>query len=350
MGRKPPKPDARIGEAAVMQAEIGMRAQEASERFSQLQLDQSQEYLDWMQGRAAVTDGWAADDRGRYEDTFVPLQDRFIDEAQNYASDERKEAASTEAVADVRQQFALGRQQRTRQNAAMGVNPNSGRSQSQSNRAQTTEALASAGAANGARRRIESEGRGLRAQAINLGAGLAVNPATSMGMGTSAGGTGMSAAMNGISGANAMTAGGASAAMSGQQGMINGLNTQFNQQMAGYEANNAFWGDIAGAAGTAVGFKMMSSKEYKTNKRKPMSVLDAVRDMPVEEWEYKRGMGDGGGKKHVGPYAEDFQKATGLGNGKEINVIDAVGITMGAVQELAAKVDKMDAPKQRATA
>ena len=39
----------------------------------------------------------------------------------------------------------------------------------------------------------------------------------------------------------------------------------------------------------------------------------------------------GAGGEHIGTYAQDFQNATGLGDGKSINVIDALGVTMGAV-------------------
>jgi hypothetical protein len=350
MGSKPPKPDPRIGIAAMRQAEIANRAQVAAEGFAERQLGMAAEYQKFMLDQAAVTNGWAAEDRARYTNTFVPLQDDWIAEAQAYDSPERKAMAADEAVADVRQQFALGRQQNERQMAAVGVNPNSGRYQSSANRMQTTEALAAAGGANAARRRAEDTGRSLRASAINMGSGLAVNPGTSMGLSNSAGSTGMNAGMNGVSSAAGMVAGGAQTAMQGQSGIMNGLNMQYQNQMNAWSARQNQIGSALGAVGQVAGFAMMSSKDYKTAKRKPMSVLDAVRDMPVEEWEYKKGMGDGGGKKHIGPYAEDFQKATGLGNGKEISIIDAIGVTMGAVQELAAKVDNMAAPKRAAAA
>lgn len=341
MGSKPPKADPRIGQAALKMAETGAQAQRDANEIAQQQLNMGREYQSYMMDRAAITDGWAAEDRSRYTDTFVPLQDDWIAEATAYDSPERKAMAADEAVADVRQQFALGRQQTQRQEASMGVRPGSGRSRSSANRMQATESLGAAGAANAARRATEATGRELRATSINMGAGLAVNPGTSMGMGTAAGSTGMSAAAAGINSAGGSIMGGANAAMAGQRGMMDGLNMQFNQKMAGYEAKNAFMSDIAGAAGTVAGYAMMSSKDAKTNKTKAMSSLDAIKKMPVEEWEYKHGMGDGGGKRHVGPYAEDFQKATGLGNGKEISIIDAMGVTMGAVQELAGKVDKL---------
>ena len=64
--------------------------------------------------------------------------------------------------------------------------------------------------------------------------------------------------------------------------------------------------------------------------------------MPVDEWQYKRGVADGGKQRHVGPYAEDFKRETGKGDGKTIPVVDAIGTTMGAVKELSAKVDRLD--------
>lgn len=71
--------------------------------------------------------------------------------------------------------------------------------------------------------------------------------------------------------------------------------------------------------------------------------------MPVEEWTYKQGVADEG--RHIGPYAEDFQAATGKGDGKTINLMDAVGVNMKATQELSQKVEQVaDAVSQLAGA
>ncbi|CAJ0860523.1 hypothetical protein AMST5_01310 [freshwater sediment metagenome] len=61
--------------------------------------------------------------------------------------------------------------------------------------------------------------------------------------------------------------------------------------------------------------------------------------MPVEAWKYKEGEGDGG--EHVGVMAQDFKRETGLGDGKSIHVVDALGVAMGAIQELAEKVESL---------
>jgi hypothetical protein len=84
-------------------------------------------------------------------------------------------------------------------------------------------------------------------------------------------------------------------------------------------------------------------------------VVKAIRTMPVDRWRYKPGAGLAAHKRasegkativpdaaeHVGPYAEDFQKRFGVGDGKTINVIDAIGVTFAAMKGLAKEVDKL---------
>ena len=302
-----PKPDKRIGEAAMKSAELGER------------------YLELMQGQAGITNQWALEDRARHRNVFQPLEDQMIRDAQDAMSPERRAAMASEAVADVRQQSALGRQMQTRQLSALGVNPASGRFGADVQRGQTAEALAAAGAANQARRQSEAIGDSKMANIVNMGRGMAVNPATSMSLSNNASAQGFGGAMGGYN----------------QQGSL--LTSQHNSQMQAWQANQQMMGGIGQGVGMVLGaMPFTSSKDTKTKKKKALNVLDAVKGMPVEEWEYKAGMGDGGGRKHVGPYAEDFQKATGLGNGREISVIDAVGVNMGATQELASQVDRLE--------
>lgn len=310
MGKSAPKADPRIGDAAMLAAQTG------------------QEYLTFMQGQAATANDWAAEDRSRAIGVFQPMEDRFIREASSYDSPERKAAAASEAVADVRQQTAAAEDARLRRDAAMGVQPGSGRARATERAADTATALASAGAGNMARRQTEATGEAMRGNAINLGKGLAVNPATSLGLANGAASAGFSGAQQGYQ----------------TQGSL--LNTQYQQQMQSWEAKNGMAMGIGGALGNLVGaFAIPSSKTFKTDKRKEIGILDAVKKMPVERWNYKPGAGDGG--EHVGPYAEDFKAATGLGDGKSINVVDAIGVNMGATKELAKTVDKLAATVSR---
>lgn len=309
-GGDAPSPDPRIGEAAVMSAQIG------------------QDYLTFMRSQADITNQWAAEDRTRSLSTFRPLEDAYIAEAQAYDSPERKAAAASEAVADVRQQSAMAADQNQRRLSAMGVRPDSGRSTETARKTATATGLAAAGASNMARRRVEGQAEAMRANSINMGKGLAVNPATSMGLSNNANASGFQGAMN------------------GQQQMGSLLNTQYQQQMQQWQANQSASASLFGGLGNIAGLMIASSKDVKTDKRKTRGVLDAVNKMPVEEWTYKDGVADGG--RHVGPYAEDFKAATGKGDGKSIPVVDAIGVTMGAVQELSQKVDKLEGKKPKA--
>ncbi len=103
-------------------------------------------------------------------------------------------------------------------------------------------------------------------------------------------------------------------------------------------------GQIGGAIlanpGTLAALAATSDENAKENRKPARGILGMVEKMPVEEWDYKPGVEDGG--RHVGPMAQDFQAATGKGDGRSIPMVDAFGVTLGAVQELAAKVDRLE--------
>ena len=46
-------------------------------------------------------------------------------------------------------------------------------------------------------------------------------------------------------------------------------------------------------------------------------VLEKVTALPVETWRYRDEI-DPSGKRHIGTYAEDFQRGFGLGDGKSL--------------------------------
>lgn len=309
-GGRAPDPDPNIGIAALKSAQTG------------------ENMLGWMQSQAAITNKWAAEDRNRYTSVFQPLQDAYIADAQNWDSAGRKDAAASQAVADVQQQARTADQSRVRQAMAMGINPNSGRFAAATAKGATDTALAAAGAGNLARRQVEAEAEAKRANAINMGSGLAVNPATSLGLSNGAISTGGQAAMQGYQ----------------QQGNL--LNQQYQNQLQAYQLNQQSSSGMFGALGNLLGAGIglfASSKDFKTDKQ-PMQdgeALGAVREMPVERWRYKPGIADNGEAEHIGPYAEDFTSATGQGNGKAIDAMSEIGLALGAIRDLDSKVDSL---------
>lgn len=352
-GSSAPKQDPNVGKAAMKQAELGEQwlkfAQEQFGVANERQKEQdvlanqvTQQQLD----ASKQAQGWATTDRNRYENTFVPLQNEFIDQANNWDSAERQQQVASEAKADVLNNASQQRGATQRQMSGMGVNPTSGRYAGVDRAGENATALAAAGAQNQSRNTVRNQAMSLKGDAINLGSGLGINPATSLGLSSSTASAGYGTA----AGNNAQAAGLGSIAGSGYQSAMNGygsqasiLNQQYQNKLQAQQMNNqgsaGLWGGIGSLVG--MGMQAWSSKELKENKTpiEDGKALDAVNSMPVEEWKYKEGVADGG--EHIGVYAEDFQKATGKGDGKSINLVDGLGLTMKAVQDLSKKVDKL---------
>ena len=292
---------------------------------------------------------WAEEDRARWKEKFQPLQDQYIDKAQNWDSAAKQSEAAAEAKADVSNAYAEQKQQTDRALAAQGVRPDSGGYAGVTRANDTQAALAGAGAQNQARKQLRNEAMALQGDALNIGSNLPSQAGSFLGTGMQAGN---SAVGNNINNQNSW------------RSNIGIMNTGFEGAMTGWNNSANIWRNIGkdrtdmlnysdkmraesmqglmGGAGQLFGAVMgMSSKEAKEDKREVKGVLDALKEMPVEAWRYKEGVVNDGGEQHVGTYAEDFQKATGLGNGKSINLMDAIGVTMGAVKELAEKVESI---------
>lgn len=301
------KPDKRIGKAAMESAQVG------------------RDFLNWSKERAKVTDAWSREDRLRSKTVFQPLEDKFIRDAARYDSAGRQRSAVREARADVFSTAKAQTDAATREMASMGVRPDSGRWSGVRRALGVDTALAAAGAGNMARERVRSTGRALQADAVNMGKGLAVNPLSSHMAGTSTVAAGVQGAQQGL----------------GQQ--MQGLGMNQNVKVANAQMAAQGQGAMFEGLGTLAGFAMMSSDEnVKKDRRPARGILKAVREMPADRWKYKDDAPHAdGGQEHIGPMAQDFAKATGTGDGKRINVVDAIGVGMAAIQELDRKVTRL---------
>jgi hypothetical protein len=92
-----------------------------------------------------------------------------------------------------------------------------------------------------------------------------------------------------------------------------------------------------------------SSRTFKTTDGgiDTTALLAAVAALPVETWRYKAETGLET-RPHIGPYAEDFQAAFGVGDGVTINPIDAIGVCLAAIQALTQKVESLEVELQKA--
>ena len=70
-------------------------------------------------------------------------------------------------------------------------------------------------------------------------------------------------------------------------------------------------------------------------------LLEKIAALPITQWNYKIDPDD---VKHVGPMAQDFHAAFGLGqNNKTISGLDIGGVSLAAIQELNAKLSSKHA-------
>ena len=73
-------------------------------------------------------------------------------------------------------------------------------------------------------------------------------------------------------------------------------------------------------------------------------VLAKVIDLPVSKWNYKADESD---SSHVGPMAQDFHAAFGLGDDdKRIATLDTSGVALAAIQGLNEKLESVESENE----
>lgn len=318
-GGSAPAPDPRIGEAALKNAQLGEDwLSFAQEQFKvgnirQEDLDAlTESVIKQQMATQDETNAWAREDRNRTKTVFQPLQDEFIKTAKEYDSPEKQAQAAAEARADVVKAMDLQRQANTRQMARMGINPNSGRFQEQNRLDNLNTALASAGAQNAARTQVRDKGLALKADAINIGSGLASSTAAAYGLGLNAGNaaTGNSVQANSNWRANVGIVGqGMQGAMQGYANQGNMLNSLYGNQLnawsAQQQANATSAAGIGSLIGTIGGAAIACDARIKTSVQR-IGTLD--NGIPIYSFEYQEPYKDtwGHGTK-IGPMAHEVE-------------------------------------------
>lgn len=73
----------------------------------------------------------------------------------------------------------------------------------------------------------------------------------------------------------------------------------------------------------------------------PRAVLEALAGLPIRSWSY---LAEGPGVRHLGPLAEEFRAAFGLGDSdRHITTVDADGVALAAIQGLYRVVQEQEA-------
>lgn len=202
-----------------------------------------------------------ADEYSAYEkETFRPLEKSIVADAENFATEGKREAMATQAAADVNTAATSARAQEGRALSRMGVSPNSGRFAALNNQLTLGQAAVSSGAMTKSRETSENMAFARKMDAAGLGRNLAGNASTAYGVSMAAGqGAGKSA----TGATNVMGAGytgaqqGYSSAASSYGTAGNIYGQEFQGRMQGYQADQAASGalmqGIGSLAGTAIG-------------------------------------------------------------------------------------------------
>ena len=97
---------------------------------------------------------------------------------------------------------------------------------------------------------------------------------------------------------------------------------------------------VSGAAGALGSLGIKSDRNIKHGFEfvNQDEILDRLERLPVAEWSY-----DGEAIRHIGPMAQDFKSAFGLGDkDTEIHAVDAIGVLIAAVQALSKQVKELE--------
>lgn len=346
----------------------GMRDQ-----ASQTAIDVSKSQLVAQDQQTKIAADYDAYNKG----TFRPLEQSIVSDAQGYDTAGRRADAVAGATSDVEQAYKASQDAMTRTMRRGNVSSGSGRSQALMQDMAIAKANSIAGATTGAVRNVETVGAARKADAANLGRGLPSSQAVAANSAITAGNSATSnagAAVNAqMAGAPIVNAGfnGAVSANSSAGNLYGQAASSYNQtanasagaigaigNAAGRYAGN---GGFSGMAGT-IGAKMDGSynenygnegRNYTSDKNKKTGTgrkintkmaLKGIEKTPVKAgWKYDA---EKGGAKHDGPMAQDVAKHMGKDvapGGKKIDIASMNGRLMGAMQELAKRMTKLEA-------
>ena len=187
------------------------------------------------------------------KETFRPLEQGMVADAQAFDTDAYRNQLATKAAADSGLAFGMQNQAQERRMASMGVNPNSGRFQGMAQQSGLMQSANRAGAMTGTRERAQQMGHARKMDAAGLGRGLA---GASTGAYAGAINAGNSAAGNyGMAGQQYLQGMGQGSATigSGMNMQLSGLGNVLNSQteMAVNAADNSFLGNVGGIMGGA---------------------------------------------------------------------------------------------------
>lgn len=356
-GPEAPTPDPAIGRAAEANAGIGREALDFSKQQWADQKAIAAKYEPYIQKvlqqqlDLGAKNAAQADDYINYmKGTFRPIEQGLANDATEFDTEAKRNELAGKAASDVEQAAELSDESARREAARYGVNTGDSNFAENLAGSSLNKTILKVGAMNQARTAARAEGRAFKFDVAGLGRNLpgAGATASSVALQAGAGAAGTATIPGTTARADSQVMNqGFNTGMAGNSSAGNLYQGVFDANMRRYgadmQAQAGMWqglGTLGGMAGYAA---IVSSRGVKVRKGKvdTEAIVEKVKKMPIERWQYKEGVADGG--EHVGTYSEDFKELFGTeGDGKSIKVVDAIGVTLAAVQGLAKKVDRIE--------
>ncbi|HLL28958.1 MAG TPA: hypothetical protein VKT73_15080 [Xanthobacteraceae bacterium] len=263
----PPPPDyTPIAQASEASADKAYQLGEDQLAWAKQQYAENKDVTDQVVGSFLQTqdlnDQSAQADRARYQTEFQPLEDQLVQDAQSYATPQRKDLERGRAQAAVSQSFDTQRQNSQRDLEAFGINPGATRFGALDIATRAQQAAATAAAGNQSDQMVDATGRAIRSEAINVGRGypgqIAGQYGTALTGGTSAVNAGLATTASG-----AQTMGTSPQYMALGNNALgvwgNTLNMGYQNQLSAFNAQQQASSGFGSALGLAAG--LMFAKE-----------------------------------------------------------------------------------------
>lgn len=293
-----------------------------------------------------------------YRDTWQPVEAKLAKQAMEFDTPQRREAEAAAAAADVGIQYDQQSRALDRDLARTNTTLSSGKALAMKSGMALAQARDTASAQGNARRQVEQAGIALTDNAARFGRNMTSTgietARLSLGAGQTAGGT--MAQQQGV------IAQGAALPMSTINSAVNANSSAGNLLLGAAQAqSNANASTMQGVAGLGMMagslYTAFSSKSLKRvadeephPKKLPLggssSPAQKLSRLDNDTWQYTDDSGIQDKQPHIGPYAEDVQKAFGddvAPNGKVIDMQKMMRINHAALIELAKAVEEINA-------
>jgi hypothetical protein len=273
-------------QAAQQQYQLGQQQLEWAKQQDAQNQARNQQVVNAALAQQQANDQAAQEDRARYTQTFQPLEDSLVKDAQSYNSPARRDMNAGRAMANVSQQFEQARQNALANLESYGIDPSQTRYAALDLETRTQEAAARASAGNQSYLQDEATGRQLRADAINVGKGypsqVAQEYGTSQNAGNQAINSGLATTASGAStmGTNVQYQGLGNQSTAAEGNLLLGSD---RNNISRTQVNNQASSGIGGLLGTALGAGIGAYKTFAFAEGGPVPPGQALPDGDGDE-------------------------------------------------------------------